>query len=788
MRKATIPLCVLVLLSTLAFAGFVVTPTTDSFDVLQNASSVRTYIVQNNDTSGIIDLSTSASWAYDTTDFVNASPGNSYNTKVTFSPLMMPPGVYSVIITFASRNEAKTVKAQVKVVKTSWLYAYLLPNESYTGITYENVSLGNDTYSLVLIKGADSFLVKNSNQIVKDVSEIRRFYEEYYSEKFYPSQAELDDVSALAKVFDDSRNAHSTYNLPAESSCLMYTGLSSKDCYDRTSCTLTCGIVSIDNPARCGDSILIQNILAFSADTKSIRGNLSDFRGAMAGIGRSNISQSLDKAKAALQNIKPPATAELDSKLRQPDVISTCMDCYGMCPKMVYNITALDQAISKLGALQLKASPIRNLDTKPNDLLFATNKRLSDVLGKEHKEGYATRYETVKPLADELAKAVAEAKANVKSPELDEKYSEFTNATASLEWAIASGDYSNITKLDKFFDTNMDTFYKTKSEVERILSETNGIYEKAYVAKQNASDYIIKAGMNVQPGDPAALELKIIQGRMADADANFTKPLLADSADPLFLAYSGIAKDAKEIAETKPSSSILGRMVSKIVRTEKWIALSLMGAIKPMTLPEKTVVAEYVAPVTAGLIAMGLAGVLLLFLVIFALRNRKRLGRVRSQIALYSFFSAMTMIVALICLGMFYYLTMVYAGESTLNLFISEIHKAGGAAVFVDESSASGSPDPATIKTTMAECGERIAASLQKYRAKIYYVDGSACRAGGQSFNYTDCDREFSQLPVIYVRYGSANAVSFRTLYAMNASYTGNDGWLKDCYLAGALR
>ena len=797
MRTATTAYCVLVLLSALALADFIVAPAQDSFDVLQNSSAIRAYLIQNNDTSGIIDISTSSSWVYDTTDYVNASPGKTYNAKVTFSPLMMPPGDYTVIVTFASKADTKVVKAQVKVVKSNWVYGFLLPGESYTDVKYENLTLENITYSLVLIKGADSFLIKNGKEIVKDTSEIRGFYESYYRQKYFPTDSEFSQVNGFVGVFNDSRNLKVKYSfgLGAEEACKQLTGITpykkstGKDCLTVNDATSACLMMNIEQPEACGDPVIIYGTMNLGIDLVNLDRNLSFFTSAMTGLSPENAAEKLLAAKGYLEKARVSALGANSSKLRWDPA---CRDCAPICPMIPYNISALDSAVRNLASLQAKASSIKSSDAQAKALLNSTNKRFSDVLGKEHKEGYAKRYEAVKPIAEELTKAVAESKTKIFNPDLDTKFSELKNATASLEWAIEGGDYSNITKLDAFFDSNMDKFYSTKSDVEKILLETNGIYDKVFGARQNASDFIIKAGMNVQPGDQAETELKLLRERIADADSsskiNENVPLRAELADSYFENYSGIAKEAKGVADTKPSSSILGRMVSKIVRTEKWIALSLTGFVKPMTLPEKTAVSEYVAPVTAGLLAMGLAGLLLSLLVVYALRNRRRLGRVRRQIALYSFFSVTTMLVALICLGLFYYLTLVYAGESTLNAFVFEINKAGGAAVFVDESTASLAQDQGGAKILMGECGEKIASSLKNYEPKVYYVDGAICRKGGQTLNYTDCDKEFSQLPVIYVRYGGKSLVSFRTLYAMNATYQGGEDWLKECYLAGALR
>ncbi|MFH0818312.1 MAG: hypothetical protein V1909_06805 [Candidatus Micrarchaeota archaeon] len=788
MRKATLASCILVLCSALALAGFVVTPAQDPFDVLQNTSVIRTYIVQSNDTSGIIDLSTSVAWVYDTTDYLNVTPGKNYSAKVTFSPLLIPPGDYSVLVTFAAAGDIKTVKAQPRVVKTNWVYAYLLPGESYADMTFTNVSLAEGSYSLVSIKGSESFLLKNGSEIVKDVSEIRQFYEAYYLQTLFPKDSELEEVKALAKTFNESRNAMTRYG-PAEKTCKQYTGMNNYPCHDSTSCILACSaLIELCAPAMnaIGPSF-ISGLVDFGTSTTSMDGNYTALQASLNSLTISNVAANLNSAYQNANSLKSLANRLLISPLREEGSSRSCPDCFGICPKMAYNITAINFTATKLKTLYDRSLSIKNLDTKSSDLLSATNKRLSDVFGKEHKDGYVKRYEVIKPLAADIAQRVAFSNQYVDSPELEKKFAELSNATTSIEFIIDSGDYSNIPKLDSAFDSNMDRFNSSKAEVEAILLETTGLYEKIDAVRMNCSGYLVNAEMNVLPGDSAMLELSLLRKRMSETSANFTKPLRAEFAASLIESYSEITENAKRIAETKPSSSILGRIVSKIVRTEKWVALLAIGLLKPLTLPEKTAISEYVAPLTAGILALCLAAVLLFSLIVYALRNRKRLDRVRHQIALYSFFSAATVVVALLCLGLFYYLVLIYSGETTLNVFMFEIPKAGGAAIFVDEATALSSANPDQTKAIMGECAEKIASSLSPYKPNVYYIRDGECRTGGQAFNYTDCDKKFSELPVIYVRYGE-KSVSFRTLYSVNASYQGGDEWLKDCHLANAIR
>ncbi len=794
MRKATITLIALLALSALAFSSFIVSPDQDNFDILQNSSMVRTYMVESNDTSGIIDVSTSIAWVYDTTDYLNVTPGKTYAVKVTFSPGMLPPGSYSVVLTFAAKGgDIKTAKANTRVVKTSWIYNYLLPGEFYTDITYQNYTIGNSTYSLVLIKGADALLIKNDKEIVKNTDEIRTFYNQYYRNTIYPQDSELSQLASYLKSFNESRNRPVQYSsgMGAEPACRQFLGITflkqstGQEVHDLTTATMACQIVHADDLAACGEPTIVYGTLEFGVNVYNLDKNLSEYEKAMSSLTVENAPDQLASSKVFLEKARLSAFEANNSKLRYD---TSCRTCVGMCPMIPYNLTALDQAVSFIGRLSTKAEPLRGLSSKPSDLLSKTNKRLSDVLGKAHKEAYSIRYETIRPIAEELSQKVAVASTNVYSPELQAKFAELNNVTATLESIIESGDYSDVAKLDQLFDSNMDKFYSARADLDVVLGETTGMYEKVYSIRQNASDHLVIAQMNVLSEDQAFSGLQGLRDRMTLADSKFTKPLRADLAEELIADYSGIAEEAKAIAKTKPSSSIVGRMVSKIVRTEKWIAISLVGLFKPLTLSEKTLISEYVGPATAGLVAFALAGVLLFLLIAYALRNRRRLGRVRHQLMLYSFFSAATLAVALICVGVFYYLTLVYSGETTLNMFKFEIPKAGGVAIFVDEATAYSSQNPEQTKLLMSECGESMALALSEYNPRAYYIQGDSCRIGGQLLNYSDCDREFSSLPIIYVRYGPSNIVSFRNLYAVNATLEGGDDWFRACHLAGALR
>jgi hypothetical protein len=792
-RKATILLALLVFLAGLAHATFVVTPAQDSFDVLQNSSVTRTYMVDNNDTAGAIEVSTSVGWVLAATDSLNISPGKTYTAKITFTPGMMKPGDYNVVLTFASKSDVKTVRAQVKVVRTDWVYTYLLPGESYTDITYVNTTIDNASYTLVLIKGSEAFLIRNGKDLVKDVTVIKQFYTAYYGTTLFPSASDLGQVNSFVKAFNDSRNVRVRYsgNFGAEDACKQLTGIGplkqsmGRDVLTLESATLACQIVNAETLSACGDPTIVYGTLYFGTDVYNMDHNLSEYTHAMSNMTLENGLDNLLAAKGYIEKTKASASSAAASKLRWD---SSCRDCVGACPVIPYNISALDSAISSLTSLYNKALPIKSLSSKPAELVSKTNDRISKVVGKEHKSGYAKRYEAIKPLADDLIEKVAASNANVFSPDLDRKFAGLINASATLQWIIDNGDYSDISKLDSLFDANVDKFYAAKGEVDAILKDTNGLYDSVYSVRQNASAYLVKAEMNVQPGDPSAAKIEELRSRMAEVDGNFTRPLKFEMASPLSDGYENIAEEAKKIADSKPSTSIVGRMISKIIRTEKFVALSFIGIFTPLTLSERTIVSEYIAPATALLILTVIALVFVLMLFVKILRNRRRLGRIRGEVMKLSLFGAATLIVALICVGAFYYLTTVYGSGVTLNLFTFEVQKANGAAVLVDENTASFSPAPDATKDLMRACGDQISQSLSQYGAKVYYVSGDNCTVNDTEKSYFSCEQEFAQLPIVYVRYGSKNGISFRILYAVNATLEGNDDWISACHLAKALR
>lgn len=783
------------MLASFTFASFVVSPAQDSFEVLQNSSVSRVYLVENNDTSGKIEITTSVVWAEDTTDYLNVTPGKDYTAKVTIRPAMMPPGNYTAMVTFSDGAYSQTARINVQVVKTNWIYGYLLPQESYRDITYANETIDSVDYSLVSFKGAETFLVKNNREIVRDQTEIKRFYERYYRDSFYPSDSELATLNGLVQEFNTSRNQKVRYssNFGAEEACLLFTGISHMQrstghaCLTITDATLSCQIVHSEDMAACGEPAIIYGTLDFGTNIFNLDNNLSAFSKQMAGLSLDNAASSLDAAKGYMEKVRTNAESAANSKLRWD---SKCMDCIGACPVIPYNISALNQSISMLNTLRTKAQQLKNPDTQAGELLSKTQKRISDVLGKEHKDEYQKRYDVIKPLSDDVTERVLEATSNVKSPELEEKFARMKNASASLEWIIENGDYSNVYTLDAIFDSNVDRFYSAKGEVETLLGSTNGVYDVVSETRQNASDYLIIAEMNVQTGDPTIGTLEELRSRMAELDANFTLPLDVANVEPLSAGYGQIKEEAQQIAESKPSSSIVGRMVSKIMRTEKWVAVSVIGLGKPLSLSERTAIGEYITPASAVLFDFFLALALLLVMAAYAVRNRKRLGakRTRQEIILFSAFACATLIVAALCTGAMYYLTVVYGGERTLNLFTFEINKAGGAAVVVDEASAYLSQNPDATLEALRGCGQRMGGALSDYQANVYFVNGMNCRVNGTEMNYTDCESQFMNLPIIYIRHGERNLVSFRTMYAVNATLEGEDSWLEACHLARALR
>jgi hypothetical protein len=792
-KKATIVLALLLLLAGVSFSKFSVNPSQDSFEVLQNSTVVRTYMLENNDSVGSVEIGTNAPWAEAMASTLNITKNKAFPVRVTFSPGMMAPGNYNASISFNANDQMKTIRVQAKVIKTNWVLSYLLPGESYTDVAYSNVTVSGTDYSLVSFGGTETFLLKNGKDLVKNIDEIKAFYNVYFRENVFPSDSELAKLSSYVVEFNTSRNRLAQYSAGygAEDACLRFTGIyhyelsTGENVLDLTSATLACQMAHVEMMEACGDATILQGTKNMGVDTFNMDNNLSAYTRAMGEMNLENAAEKFAEAKTYIEKTRASALSANSSKLRFE---MSCRDCVGACPIIPYNITALDLAIPYISTLRTKALPLAGLSTKADTLIASTNKRISDAIGKEHKKDYEKRFAVIEPLSANLEDQAAVATENVYSPELSAKLNEMKNASSSLSHIISSGDYADISRLDAAFDGYVDKFYASKAELEVLLSSANGLYEQVESLRNNASNYIIRARMNVQEGDEAKQKLDEIELLMEQTDSEFTKPLLMESATSLSGNYTLIMEQAKAIAESRPSTSILGRVVSKIIRTEKWIAYSLIETAKPLSLSEKTAIAEYVGPLVSIIVIVGMSIVLVMFVFVYTIRNRKRLERVRSELSMLTLFGVATIAVALICAGALYYLTTVYASERTLNTFIFEIDKSGGVAIVIDGASASSSPSQAETLQAMDICSQLIANSLSGYNPTIYNVNEEGCTVGSESRPYADCDKEFSLVPVVYLRYGASNLISFRTLYAANATVEGDDAWLSACHLAGAFK
>src|SRR5208283_3000450 len=82
---------------------------------------------------------------------------------------------------------------------------YLHPTESKASVQYTNFTLGNTSYSIVSINGADTFLVSGGNPVSKK-SDIEAILNSYYSTFYLPSSADIDNLENLIQSYNYSRN------------------------------------------------------------------------------------------------------------------------------------------------------------------------------------------------------------------------------------------------------------------------------------------------------------------------------------------------------------------------------------------------------------------------------------------------------------------------------------------------------------------------------------------------------------------------------------------------------
>ncbi|MEM4389688.1 MAG: hypothetical protein QXG98_03415 [Candidatus Micrarchaeia archaeon] len=676
---------------------------------------------------------------------------------------------------------------------------YLYPGEkrSDIAITPLITSLGN--YSLVKIRGNETFLIKNAS-FVLDTAEISNVLADHYLATIYPKEEELAELLALLKAFNDSRDGISTYGLRAESTCRMMTGMDRYPCYDRKTCvyacaaTFQCGgasnqfaplfglgesfvnsLVSLGialNQTDTNIELFVKNIQAINA-TKNYTQLLA-----------SNVTELLNASYFNLYQISF-ATRTIKDNPIQKDSNEGGFD---YCPRSVTNLTILEVNLTnKVLALRDRTLPIASIPSIAARIHSSTLARQDYVRQVRVNEEYEAKYANVSARLQRIKASYANASRLLAIPEMGDEIELLQDKALEARGFIDVRNYS-------LADLSISQFHALAEGTESALENYTAIAAAILALQKDAGRALLKAEWELEVQNFLLREqLAELRSRKAELDDKLSLTIKPENASAFANAYREIIFEANDIVATKREQAH-EVIVDTAVLAARSIVMGVDGLAAALSPPssfeERKARRSMVLPAVialADLLLIAAAAAAFTYLVV-----SRRLYLNRQAAFLWTgIFVAFFFVIALASFSIHLFFQS-QASSATLDAFLQELAEQPAVAVISDETNAW---SPASVR----HCARELSSVSEMLGKSVtrYLLIGEDCIitpiANGSAVNTTtksiaECQAEIGTTPVLEVRQSDINATTFHTFYETRMMVAGDEDYLLACDVAKVMR
>ena len=452
--------------------------------------------------------------------------------------------------------------------------SYLLPGEKTFNFTSQPISVGNDTYYLYKYKSNNSpvLLIKNG-ELVSDPEEIRNVMTQYYVSKYMVSDEELSRIRQLLLAINESRNNGDRYPNKEEATCRRIVGerynlpknwrkLYHDDIYyfySAATCSYFQGFIPCQKPGDIYDYVK-DFFEASNSNDQLINESLAE----LDSITTTNVHEKISKIKNNLEEINSNAHTLETSIFRVPiNGSSECRNCFGICPPVLYNHTAINELDALLENLEEQTAPLGELPTIVSTIIHETNRRLTYRQNLQIYNMYKEEINQTQALWNETFPLINESVSKVREENKTRLFNELLTLHNRFESQLSSFNLTNINETMANLTTLMNRLYNISAqdlkEYESIEGISHEIDAYLFLAKQ------------------AGVDLSNISSSKAELDVGFSSGVAKSALSQYREDYLNLLREAKKAYSIKPS--FLSQIIRSIVKPFSKGVISLADAI-----------------------------------------------------------------------------------------------------------------------------------------------------------------------------------------------------------------
>jgi len=666
------------------------------------------------------------------------------------------------------------------------LQDYLYPNENVNDVRYEAFSISGVKYEIVFIKNKETFLLKEGS-IVNNSQEIETALKEYYISKYYLTPSQIGNLTAYFVELNESRNNGEGrfQRVGEEQTCRDRIGeklpkppANYKEMYGDEYmywATLMCSLwgheINCNNP-----DMLYGLIKEFWSATRAVDERMNGTFNYLNELSPDNVYEGLLYMSSSMPIIEENYAIMKNSELRFPlGGVSECKKCFGICPPIVYNETAIAEIKLLLPQLIAQTKPLGTYTDITTSIASSTQQRINYKTNQDLTEYYLNILNPINASAEDIISRSEESLSFV----MNTTFASKVDATKALKSEI-----ENDIAVKKFdgMDEKIDRFIELLKEANETIEPNKKWYYDAEREKDRATGMIFLLETKDLSTEEVA-QLSQYKVEKNGLDGGFVKGLSPDIYAEYAARYIALQEKLQPLMEAKKEFAVVSS-AKAFAKNAGETTSNLILAVKDMPTSERADVLE-ILPLSLSLFSyLSLTSLLVLASSILYLRIRGRFTSANQKT--YYWIGAGAVAIILLLLNVAFY---VLLDRSLLHAsfedFSGVIAENDHVAVVVDYAGA-----PETAAEPMSTCAEKIINNLAAQNKTVaFYVYTDRCIINGVETNKNkkQCEDEIS-MPRIVLKYSNvAQNPSFSTTMDIKGKISGDEAYFNLCPISAVM-
>ncbi len=666
------------------------------------------------------------------------------------------------------------------------LQDYMYEGENQTGS--ESFSALGADYEIIYIDGKEALIIKNG-ELLDDESEIDAALYQYYVEQYYPTQAELDNLTETLNLYHDSRENGDMWEGVEEEECRMSIFLHAFPCTNDSlpetwdeaksnDCFLTASVICEEygDYVGCSDPLdimpQVQDIAISSNRLTEIDNKTQQD---LANLSESNIYDVLFDIDQNIELMKEYEGKLENTKFRVPYSSGgdECNNCYGICPPIIIEEEYLDQADELIGEMLPEVEYIEDYEELSEKLCNSTAARKEYKLLTEQRVECTAEFTPQEDRAEEILAEADELLEYVSDDTVMANSERVREILTDIETGINNSDFASM-------ESDLNELDAKLNVLESSIEESWAVYNNTVEAKERA-DMLFFTLDTKDLSDSQQAEFTALKAEKRTQDRSFVDGLSQEKYQQLTEKYTELGISASAILDSvETSETVVNTFKGAGTKTNEGIA-DLTSTMAPLERTQKEQVSEY-APIVISSLSFFSLSSLAIFLFLFAFATLSHFFRNKVTLFAGILLLGCSILFAGVVSGGIYYVLSSSSSDASFTDFKDHTLSSEHVSILVETEGA-----PAGASGQMMACAEELSSSLEGKEVVVYNKMNSACLINGQNVTLAECYNTVEE-PIILFRYSTVDeSPQFSTGFVYKGTFSGDEDYFGDCQVATAF-